>query len=354
VLDQLNNEGKYLGIYALDAHAKIPLTKKISLNFPSYESIFGTLNVYVKTGSPLTSDPTLSSKQIIECIKKGRFFNVIEAISPANGFEIVYRSSLGNIHETGGSISDSTGTILLTLPFDFPVRIKIIKDGKEYFVNRLEPSTNAQVKINEPGVYRCEIYADTGKFKKLPWIATNPFFLNIKEKEKDKQDQILFTKAVFDQIEPFKVEKNNSSSGSIEYKNQENGEKSIILNYVLKGESGERDYWVSLAARESIDLSDFTGISFETRSSEQMRYWLEVRTKSGEEESWYRHSFLSTPEWNRIVIPFGKMVLIYGEMESRIIDQSRIGSLFISINNSIVNFPETKGWIDLKNISSYK
>lgn len=354
VLDSLNNNGKYLGIYALDAHARIPLSKKIALNFPSYKSIFGTLNIYVKTDAPVPSDPILFSKQIIECIKKGRFFNVIEGISPANGFEIVYRSSRGDIYETGESISDRAGTLLLNLPFNFPVRVKIIKDGKEYFSDRFEPSTNTQIKIDKPGVYRCEVYTDTGKFKMLPWIATNPFFISLKDNVPEKKVDLPFKQPVFKDIYPFKLENNNSSSGKISYEKSEKGESITILDYVLRGNPEEKNYWVSLAAREAVDLSRFKGISFETRSAEPMRYWLEVRTGSEKNESWYRHSFLSTPEWENINIPFNKLIKISKDPENKDIDTSKIRSIFFSLNNSVVNFPETKGRIGIKNISSYK
>ena len=46
--DSLNQEGKYFGIYALDSHAKLQISKKFQLNFPSYAAMFQILTVYVK------------------------------------------------------------------------------------------------------------------------------------------------------------------------------------------------------------------------------------------------------------------------------------------------------------------
>jgi len=354
VWDSFNKNGKYMGIYALDAHAKIPLTKKISLNFPSYKSMFSILNIYVKTDKSFSSDPLNSADIIIDCIKKGRYYNVIESISPANGFDIVYRSSDGEDHETGENISDFNGTLRIDLPFKFPVHVKIIRNGKQFFIERFDPSSKAEIMINGPGVYRCEVFADKGKFNKLPWIATNPFFIGNEDIKPVKKVDISFRQPVFLLPRLFKLENNNYSSGKILYKKSEKGKDIISLDYVLRGRANEKDYWVSLAARKTVDLSDFMGITIESRSSETMRYWLEIRTGSEQNESWYRHSFLSTPEWESINIPFSKLIMISGEPENKDIDTSKIRSIFISINSSIVNFPETKGRIDIKSISSYK
>lgn len=354
VWDSFNKKGKYMGIYALDAHAKIPLTKKISLNFPSYRSMFSILKIYVKTDKSFSTDPLSSANIIINNIKKGRYYNVIEGISPANGFDIVYRSSDGEDHETGEAISDLNGTIHIDLPFNFPVRVRIIKNGEQFLIKRFDPSSKAEIGINGPGFYRCEIFADKGKFRKLPWIATNPFFIGMEDLKPEKKIDISHSQPVFPQIHTFKLENNNNSSGKIEYIKSGNGENIITLDYTLIGRSGEKDYWVSLAAREKINLSGFGGISFESRSSETMRYWLEIRTGDEKNESWYRHSFLSKPEWESILIPFNKLILISGDPGNKKIDKSNIRSIFISINSSVVNFPETKGRIDIKNFSSYK
>ncbi|MCK4890473.1 MAG: CIA30 family protein, partial [Candidatus Aminicenantes bacterium] len=240
------------------------------------------------------------------------------------------------------------------LPFKFPVRVRIIRNGKQFFIKRFGPSSTAEISINGPGAYRCEIFADKGKFRKLPWIATNPFFIGIEDTSPEKKSDISHIQPVFQQTHPFKLEHNNYSSGKITYKKSEKGEDIISLDYALRRRSGEKDYWVSIAARKTVNLSGFKGISFEARSSETMRYWLEIRTGSENKESWYRHSFLSTPEWESINIPFRKLILISKDPENKDIDISKIRSIFISINSSIVNFPETKGRIDIKNISSYK
>ncbi len=354
VWDSFNKKGKYMGIYALDAHAKIPLTKKISLNFPSYRSMFSVLNIYVKTDNSLSTDPSNSANTIIDSIKNGRYFNVIEGIAPANGFDIVYRSSDGRDHETGKIISDINGIIRIDLPFNFPVRVKIIKNGEQFSIKRFDPSSKAEIRINGPGVYRCEIFADKGKFRNLPWIATNPFFIGIEDITTEEKVDIFETQPVFQKTDPFIIENNNSSEGKITYERSVQGEDITILDYVLNGRSGDKDYWVSLAARQDIDLSGYKGIRFESRSSETMRYWLEVRTGSGKSGSWYRHSFLSTPEWGTIVIPFSKLIMISGDKENKNIYIEKIRSIFISLNSSVVNFPETKGRIEIKKFSSYK
>jgi len=351
--DSLNKKGQYMGIYALDAHAKIPLTKKISLDFPSYKSIFGILNIYVKIDKPLDSDPARSAEEIIAQIKNGKYYNVIEGIAPANGFDIKFNSINGKSYEAGDSIPLKMGSFKIDLPFDFPVNVKIIRNGKNFFYKKNVSSKNVKIGITDHGVYRCEIYAGKSKFKDLIWIMTNPFFIKT-DKQSESNNIELNAFNLFSEKEPFKVEKNKHSSGIIEYDYSDTNEIVTKLNYVLKGNLNEKNFWVSLSSRKKRDLSKYSGIIFESKSSESMRYWIEIRTGNNKEELWFRHSFHSSSEWSKIRIPFDKMHMISKKSKNKKMNLSKTESVFISINNSIVNYPKIKADLEIRNFSVYK
>ncbi|MEN8153043.1 MAG: CIA30 family protein [Acidobacteriota bacterium] len=353
IWDSFNKKGKYSGIYALDAHAQIPVTKKINLNFPSYESMFGILNVYVKIENPLENNPHISSKIIIQNIKKGNFFNVIEGIASANGFDNYYVTSSGEKLDMGSSSENVNGHIIFELPFEFPVDIIIKKDGKNiykvknYFKNKFE------FKVNKSGTYRSEIFLSKGRFRKLPWIITNPFFLNDSAETKIEKKSGLKEISIFDNKKAFNIEMNPASAGTIEYNITDNKSPFFLMKYHLKKEENKKNFWVSLSNRETRDLSDYKGISFQASSAKRMRYWVEFRTLSDKKEKWYRHSFLADKNWRKINIPFNKFSLIHGPEDGSNPDLSRIRAIFFSVNNSVSNLNEIRGELSLKAISVF-
>ncbi len=350
IWDSLNQDGKYMGIYALDAHAQIPLTKKISLHFPSYESIFSTLNIYVMLDSPFTDNAEISSARIIKSIRKGRFYNVIEAIAPANGFKADFITPNGTKHLTGETIPEARGTIRVELPFRFPVRLRVVRNGKQFHSKRYPEMSTTEVEITKPGVYRCEIFTEEGSFTGLPWIMTNPFYAGIRETQVPHNKKYSIKKRIFSNNKPFKIENNDFSSGELSYLLSEDGIETINMKFDLKGRPEDRNYWVSMAARGKLDLTGFKGIMFEARSSEEMAYWLEIRSGGIKDEYGYRHSFITGTEWEAIYILFDKFHLISKNKIKKDLDLSSITSVFFSINNAVLNISELSGRLEIRDL----
>jgi hypothetical protein len=379
-LNQRKN-GCYYGIYALDAHAKLPISEKRHLNFPSYESMFKILRVYVKTGGPFETDAHGAARTVIGALRDGNFFNVIESIAPANGFEAFFLGASGNRVEMGGASEESKGMLSLRMPFGFKTTVIIKKDGKNWRRIESERERNPIAEVDEPGVYVIEVYARDNKFNRLPWILTNPFFLGVKETasspispaSEDTGTSSMAQSMAVD-LKFFIVETNPGSEGSIEYERtspgndeikdvgnrlacssssaqSEIGERIISLKFKLsKDPASGRDFWSALAARKTFVFSGYTGIAFDARSDIKRRFWVEFRTGAGVNEIWYRHSFLVDTEWKRFRIPFESFHVIHGETKPP--DLSDITSIFFSINNANA-YEGTTGRIELKSIYSF-
>ncbi|MCK5056462.1 MAG: CIA30 family protein [Candidatus Aminicenantes bacterium] len=351
--NEINRRGKYYGIYALDAHAKLPVTKKIRFHFPSYKAMFEILTVYVKVDEEFSQEAGHAESSIILSLKKGHFFNVIEAIAPANGFEASFTGEDGNIIEMGDSSDAEAGVIKITLPFTFATDILVKRNGGLY--KKIPGNTKKEVnlEVNQPGVYYIEVYVAKNSFKKLPWILTNPFFLNVKypgEPQNLEEDEIELKKLLVDRKNFFKAEPNSSSEGTLSYDVGKADELITKLKFHLQKEPGKEDFWSCLAHRENFDFSGFAGMVFEAKSNERLRFWVELRTTGSEGEKWYSHSFLCGREWKRIHIPFDRFHLVYGLREKPEI--SKINSIFFTINNGIA-YPGTEGALELKSIGLY-
>ncbi|MCK4835449.1 MAG: CIA30 family protein [Candidatus Aminicenantes bacterium] len=347
--DSVNKEGEYFAIYACDAHAILPITKKIKLHFPSYKSMFEIFHTYVKIDGKLSKDSHISASIIISALKKGQFFNVVEAIAPANGFETQFITSNGNIMEMGEKTNSTSGKIILKLPFNFKTNIVVKKNGR--FFNQILKNRKKyrEIKVSEPGVYRTEIFLSQKTFNHIPWIITNPYFIG-ERRRKPLPKSPSIKKILMNQKDFFSLESNPLSTGIINSRKSEEGEWITSFKYELKKESQKKDFWAAMARRNQFNFSSYNGFIFQARSAYRTGFWVEFRTRDQNLESWYRHSFVTDKSWSKYQIPFDKFHLIEGSEKKP--NLSKIDSIFISINNAIA-YPGARGTLELKNIGLY-
>jgi hypothetical protein len=350
IWDSLNKEGKYFGIYALDTHAKLQISKKFQLNFPTYAAMFKILTIYVKVENDLEKDPQQAAASIVAAMRRGNFFNVIESLAPANGFEYYYRGNDGQLIEMGGDSQTAGGTLIFKLPFNFTTDIVVKKDGRIFKTISANIRQQLSIPITLCGVYRAEVSLAAGRFKKLPWILTNPIFIARPAAEKKAPENIAGI-ILADRENYFQVEKNNCSNAAMQWNSQLDSPPVISLKFSLQPEASTQvDFWVALAHREKFAASHYQGFVFETRGSDRMRFWLQFRTGSGRSEAAYQHSFLIEETWRKVVIPFSSFHRLYGQPASS--NPADINAFFFLIDNGNA-FPGTHDEIFFKRIGLY-
>lgn len=352
--NSLNQSGRYYGIYALDAHGKLPISKNMQLNFPTYKSMFEIMTVYLKLNQKFLPTKRVPPGAVIASLRKGNFFNVIEGIASANGFEAFFiEKNSGKRIEMGESTGEKQGKLVILLPFDFETEIVVLKNGQKCEQKANKNEKQLEIFVNEPGVYRIEVYVPGNTFDHLPWIMTNPFFVGVEAPLplSPVKDEIVPNRPLPEEQDAFIVEKNSRSQGAIDYETIEQGETITHFTFKLVKESPEdQNYWSVMALRKRFDFSGDKGFVFEARSDKKRRFWVEFRTGAGESEVWYRHSFLVEQEWKKFHIPFKKFRVIYGEKES--LKLSEVSSIFFPINNANA-YPGTEGEIFIKGFGLY-
>ena len=334
-----NTSSLYYGIYALDAHAKLPISKKIQLHFPTYKSMFEIMTVYVKIDHEIEKDAHEAASTIISSLRKGNFFNVIEGIAPANGFDAFLDEG-----------------IVLRMPFDFETDVLVLKDGKEYRRIENNQRKKLEIEVKEPGIYRVEVYVPGNTFDHLPWIMTNPFFVGVRPPLPPipaNEKETVLRRPLPGKEDSFKVETNSRSRGNITYETSIENEGITRFGFKLVKESAEdRNFWSVMALRKRFDFSAYKGFVFEAKSDKRRRFWSEFRTGNGEAEIWYRHSFLVDKEWKKFHIPFTKFHAFFGDKGQGEPELSGISSVFFSINNANA-YAGTEGTLFLKNVGLY-
>ncbi len=161
-------------IGSVDAHERIPLWGERHLSFPTYERMFGLIRTYVITGTELTGDAGADEAALVEALRRGSCYVVLEGYEPAPGFSFELTMGPDRV-SMGSSVGFKAGERLhVTAPSSGPVRIRLYRDevplieteGHELFVE-----------IPGPGVYHTEVYQMRstllrGERQRL-WIISN-------------------------------------------------------------------------------------------------------------------------------------------------------------------------------------
>jgi len=351
IWDRFNREGKYFAIYALDSHAKLALSDKVQFRFPSYGATFKILRVYVQVDRELDRDAATAAATVIAALRRGSFFNAVESLAAANGFEFHYLENDGRRVDMGGEAERTGGELVLRLPFPFAVDVRVLKDGSLFRLIEDRLGQEVRIGVSEPGVYRCEVFLHSGRLKRLPWILANPIFV-ARPAPTPPPVPVPTPRTVLNPAGPyFQVEKNDRSRGEAAAATGEDGRPFTRLRFELRRESPALvDYWVSLARRQELDFSPYRGFVFEARGSRAMRFWLQFRTGAGKEESAFQHSFRVDEEWRPLFIPFDRFHRLYGAGSAS--DRTRVNSFFILIDNGN-SFDGARGELELRPIGLY-
>jgi hypothetical protein len=349
IWDRLNRRGKYYGIYALDAHAKLSTGRRSYLRFPSYAATFRILNIYARVDRELDKDPRAAAATLIAALRRGDFFSVVESLAAANGFEFYYIESDGRRVEMGSDARQTGGSLVLKLPFNFSTDIRIIKDGAEYLTVRDNSRGELTVPVSRPGVYRCEVSLHAGRLKKLPWILANPIFI-ARPLQAVKPAAVAARTVLNASGDYYKVEKNGRSRAEIFLDKDKEGRPVTRFAFTLNRESPTQvDFWTALARRENLDFSGHGGFVFAARGSRAMRFWLQFRTMNRGRESAFQHSFLVDENWKQVTIPFDRFHRLYGDSAP---DLAKVSAFFLLIDNGS-SFAGARGELSLQPIGLY-
>ena len=158
--DQRNSRAPMFGYFSADAHL-------------FYRAIFSLLHLHVLLDKPLSRDFDEASGQVYDALRKGRFYNAVDAAAEAGGFR--FTASGGRRTWRMGDTIPGTAParFVVRAPFSFSREIRLLHDGKIIASSegdRLEASAEG------PGTYRVEVFLRerTPLDGRIPWIISNP------------------------------------------------------------------------------------------------------------------------------------------------------------------------------------
>lgn len=183
--DRLNQKNKTIGFAGTDAEARVRVSENKSIEFPSYSTLFGLVRNHVLLPSELTGNAENDRQKIGSAIRQGQFYMSLDSLADPKGFISTIEKPGSPSILMGGTVDWEPGLKLKTLlpqkpnvPFD----IIYYRNGEKLLVSN---SLETKLELPSPGIYRVMVRViptlplPDGK-KWIPWIFTNPFYVNSK------------------------------------------------------------------------------------------------------------------------------------------------------------------------------
>jgi len=163
-----------------DAHSNIGFhilgddagNKLIDFKFDDYATIFRLVRTHILIGK----DETLTRESLISALKNGHTYIGFDCLSDASGFSFTAENGAEQKIQ-GDEIALSSG-VKLRASAPQVARFIIFKNGEKVFESGA--NTEAVFETKESGIYRTEVYLDAlgSPFDKMPWIVSNPIYVN--------------------------------------------------------------------------------------------------------------------------------------------------------------------------------
>lgn len=161
--DELNLIHPIYGYFGVDAHLL-------------YGPLLDFLHLHLLLPEPLAEDFGKAKDQILTALRKGRFYNAIDAAAQAKGFRFWAEAGQRRIPMGGVSRLLSPLSIHVRATFPFSKEICLIRNGKRILHSRED---NLVYEAKEAGIYRVEVYLKQRSplAEDIPWILSNPIFI---------------------------------------------------------------------------------------------------------------------------------------------------------------------------------
>jgi hypothetical protein len=183
--DALSATRHVVALAGIDAHAWLGYGQNTDpdnggwhLRMPGYEPTFGTLSNHVVLDAPLSGNASADSAALIEALRRGRVYSVIDGLATPGGLS--FTASSGSRQATIGDDLAIDGDVLIRASVTAPPETTIVlfKNGE-----RVHEVTDAALEMNggrDAAVYRVEAYVrNSPGGPAVPWIVSNPIYAGL-------------------------------------------------------------------------------------------------------------------------------------------------------------------------------
>lgn len=361
--DALAQKRKVVGLAGIDAHARLgfrqrtdPDAAAIHVRLPAYEQSFRTFSNHVVLDAPLSGDATADARAVVDAIRDGRVYTVIDALATPGSLSFSATSG-SQFARLGGSLAIE-GDVLLRATANAPrgTTLVLLRNGR-----RIHEVTDGAIETNggkEPGVYRIEAYTPGGPGgPSVPWLVSNPIYAGI-----DLTPKVAAT--VVEPISriPARTSEAAAESGANDTSTVRTGiltdarartfagDPAITWTFALSSgvPSGQ---FAAVSVPISAGLPGFDRVRLVVTASAPMRVWAQLRVPGNNADRWGATFYVDT-ESRVIDVPFTRFLPI-GENSTRQVPLDRTDSLLFVVD-TLNTLPGSHGKLTISELAFVK
>ena len=286
--DELASSRRVVTLAAHDAHGGLgaePGHSGRGLQVPSYEATFRAFSNNVSLAAPLTGNPDEDQRLLLDAIRAGRVFTVIDAIASPGSLQFTATAG-GMTTSVGGDLPPSAG------PAQFTVRTQVPDGASTVLLHNgraiaEQGSGSLDHTAASPGEYRVEVRVPgTPGSPPVPWLLSNPIFRLAKAEVAMARPEATLQVAGSD----WRSEASPGSIASVEV-----AEGRATLAYVLKA-GGEDSQFAALVTDLASPSDDAAALVFTARAARPSRISAQLRYGNDARNRWRRSFYVDQEE----------------------------------------------------------
>jgi hypothetical protein len=165
--DTMTTTRRLVSLASTDAHGPF---------VPSYRACFGTMTTRVELDAPLSGDPLRDEAALVEALRKGRHFTVLDALATPSEFEFAASVERANLRAGQGGRLPAGRNVILEARATGAEDSEIVLRRNGEIVRRARAETMIYQADGRPAAYRLEVYVPRSS---APWIASNPIYVGL-------------------------------------------------------------------------------------------------------------------------------------------------------------------------------
>ena len=297
-----------VGLAGIDAHARLgfrqrtdPDAASIHARLPGYESSFRTFSNHVALDGPLSGQPATDARRVIEAIRRGHVYSVIDALATPGSLAFTATSG-ARTAETGDSLSID-GDVVLHATASAPpgTTLVLIRGGR-----RVHEVIDGPLEFDagtDTGVYRIEAYTQNAPGRPpVPWIVSNPIYAGLAMRTADIAPIPEPQSRIPARMSEAAAESGPNDTSTVDVaavpptdvrERTFTGDPTMTWQFALAPGTPVGQF-AAVRVPVSGGLTAFDRVRFRVTASAPMRVWVQLRAPVGNGERWGRTFYADT------------------------------------------------------------
>ena len=281
---------RVVGLAGSDAHARVPIDigggRGFGIPFPTYETLFRAFSVHVELGRAWSGDPRADAEALLDAVRAGRLYTVIDALGELAHFR--YRARSGEAVIEMGERVVGTEPVALEVSVGGPPgrEIVLLRQGRAVARSRSSALRFEVAGGAAPAAYRAEVGLDGAPgTPPVPWIVSNPIYVGA------GQDPVAESRPAAVEVDGLDVpggwraEWSDDSEASVEQVGND-----VLLRFRLGGGPGR--FASAAYGLEAGAVPPDVSFLFEAAASRPLRASVQLRSAGEADRGWrWRRSF---------------------------------------------------------------